>query len=68
MSQCRTCKAEIVWGISEKNHRRVPMDPPEKRYVKILKGMLTPEQAAVLPKLPGKPRPFFIQHSSGEAQ
>ena len=32
MSQCRTCHREIVWGMTE-NNKRVPLDPPEKRFV-----------------------------------
>ena len=32
MTHCKTCGAEIVWGLT-KNGRKVPMDPPEKRYV-----------------------------------
>jgi len=32
VSQCRTCHQEIVWGIT-KGGKRVPLDPPSKRYV-----------------------------------
>ena len=32
MAQCRTCKAEIVWMVTSAG-KRVPLDPPEKRFV-----------------------------------
>lgn len=32
MSQCRTCQREIIWAVTA-NGKRVPLDPPEKRYV-----------------------------------
>ena len=41
----------------------------ERRYVKILKGMLTPEQAAALPEVKAKrSQPFMIRRSSNEAK
>ncbi len=33
MTKCRTCQAEIVWGKTEAG-KNVPLDPPEKRYVR----------------------------------
>lgn len=27
MSVCRSCKAEIVWAVSEKTGKRLPLDP-----------------------------------------
>lgn len=30
--RCSGCQAEIVWGLTAKGNK-VPMDPPEKRYV-----------------------------------
>ncbi len=35
MAKCKTCHAEIVWGMTAKG-KRVPLDPPEKRYVKVV--------------------------------
>jgi len=32
MAKCKTCGAEIVWGITAAG-KKVPMDPPEKRFV-----------------------------------
>jgi hypothetical protein len=32
MARCRTCQQEIVWGRTESG-KRVPLDPPEKRFV-----------------------------------
>lgn len=34
MTNCKTCGAEIVWGVTI-NDKRVPLDPPEKRFVHI---------------------------------
>ena len=33
MAKCSTCGAEIVWGLTA-NMKRVPMNPPEKRFVR----------------------------------
>ena len=37
-STCRGCGARIVWGLTKKNGKAVPMDPPEKRYVNVGTG------------------------------
>ena len=39
MAQCRTCKAEIGWGLTV-NGKRVPLDPPENRFVEDENGRL----------------------------
>ncbi len=36
-TKCRSCGAPIVWGITKKCNR-VPLDPPEKRFVPICRG------------------------------
>jgi len=34
MSQCRGCGAQIIWAITEKNGKKVPLDAkPERRYI-----------------------------------
>lgn len=38
MAQCRTCKAEIIWGLTA-NGKRVPVNPPEKRFVMGAQGL-----------------------------
>ncbi len=35
MARCKTCQAEIVWMLTSAG-KRVPLDPPEKRYVENL--------------------------------
>ena len=34
MEKCKSCKAEIEWGVTEAG-KRVPLDPPQKRYVSV---------------------------------
>jgi len=34
MAKCKSCQAEIVWGVTDTG-KRVPLDPSEKRFVRI---------------------------------
>lgn len=36
MAKCKGCDAEIVWGITSKNNKRIPLDAnPETRPVQV---------------------------------
>jgi hypothetical protein len=36
MTQCKSCHAEIEWGITAKNNKRVPLDgKSEQRFVQV---------------------------------
>ncbi len=36
---CKSCRAPIVWGTTQYAGKRVPLDPPEKRYVRLHEGV-----------------------------
>ncbi len=38
MSACKSCGAPIVWGKTFAG-KSVPLDPPEKRYIKLTDGV-----------------------------